>query len=532
MTSELYVATPDPARITESLRDTGYVLNTAIADIVDNSIAAGANKVHIEFKLDPRGRVRFSITDNGEGMDRDGLVNALRYGSQRRDDPSSLGKFGLGLKTASTAFAKRIRVTSRKEGGPVSSAIWDLDRVKDIGWQVEITSDVKADDLKRLDHVAPNGASGSVVRWENIDRVIRKYQDPTGQYARKAIANVVEKLEEHLSLVFQRFLDEDDNRAENVEFFLNDQKVVAWNPFGFDAECIFEDITPVEGPDGTAVSELSLRAFVLPRRQELLSKYGPEAPREARLKNKYQGIYVYRENRLIHGPDWLGFWTQEPHSTLARVELSFDFRLDESFKIDIKKSRIQLDDAIADYLSKALAGPRSVSQQIYREGRASKPETQTEKSLHKESNATIESKQGAIPKPSLNSTDGESGTAVITNPQGTITVPWSPSDDKTVYVETVDFVEDGMLYQPAYIEKNIGVRLNKTHPYYQKVYLANQEKPATIQALDSLLWALSTAELNVTDDTIRRTFSTMRYDISRTLRLLVEDLPDFDDNEE
>src|SRR5271163_3876213 len=107
---------PDPRRLMEGLRDTGYQLNTAIADIVDNSIAAEATLVELFLDMDFRGNIRIAIADNGIGMDREGLLNAMKYGSDRRANPASLGKFGLGLKTASTAFCQCLSVISRNKG--------------------------------------------------------------------------------------------------------------------------------------------------------------------------------------------------------------------------------------------------------------------------------------------------------------------------------------------------------------------------------------------------------------------------------
>src|SRR5690606_24625945 len=100
---ESIVSIPDPGRTMEGLRDTGYNFETAVADLIDNSIAADATKVDIQVALDFRGNIRLLISDNGTGMNKDGLIQAMQYGSPRRPDPASLGKFGLGLKTASTA---------------------------------------------------------------------------------------------------------------------------------------------------------------------------------------------------------------------------------------------------------------------------------------------------------------------------------------------------------------------------------------------------------------------------------------------
>lgn len=522
MTTSLFEATPDPVRITESLRDTGYVLNTAVADIVDNSISAEATLIHVELVQDPTGKVRFSIADNGEGMDTDGLVNALRYGSDHRDDPASLGKFGLGLKTASTAFARRIRVTSRRGPGDPSVGIWDLDRVAEIGWNVEVSDSVLPFDRKILDEVS-SGRAGTVVRWETVDRVIKEYKDPRGSRARTALEKAVKSLSDHLRMVFQRFLDEEDHRVPSVEIQLNGVKLTPWNPFGFGAECLLDDETIVETELGD--SKILLRAFVLPRKAELQATLGEEAPVEARLFNTYQGIYVYRENRLIHGPDWLGFFVQEPHYTLARVELSFDHKLDEAFQIDLKKSRISLDTAITDYLSKALAGPRREAGIRYRDGERTKLQAVDDKSIHAPSNATIEDKSKTMSKATLQSTDPLTGKAEILNAKGRVVVEYVPSSDNRVFLETVDTLEDGQLYRPAYIGQNPGVQISKTHAYYEKVYLPNRQSGATIQALDSLLWALAAAEFKVSDEGTLAVFEDIRYDVSRTLRKLVEDLP-------
>ncbi|MDN3937545.1 ATP-binding protein [Arthrobacter sp. YD4] len=522
MTTSLYEATPDPVRITESLRDTGYVLNTAVADVVDNSISANATRIDVELVQDPTGRVRFSITDNGEGMDTEGLVNALRYGSDHRDDPASLGKFGLGLKTASTAFARRIRLTSRTGPGEPVVGIWDLDRVAEIGWNVEVTETVLPFDRKTLDEVSGGGA-GTVVRWESVDRVIKEYKDPRGSRARTALDKAVKSLSDHLSMVFQRFLDAGDDRVPSVEIRLNGAKLEAWNPFAFGAECLLDDESVVETELGD--SKILLRAYVLPRKAEMQAVLGEEAHIEARLFNTYQGIYVYRENRLIHGPDWLGLFIQEPHYTLARVELSFDHKLDEAFQIDLKKSRISLDTSITDYLAKALAAPRREAGIRYRDGERTKLQAVDDKSIHAPSNATIEDKSRTMSKATLQSTDPETGKAEILNAKGRVLVEYVPSTDNRVFLETVNTLDEGLLYRPAYIGQNPGVQISKTHAFYEKVYLPNRQSGATIQALDSLLWALAAAEFKVSDDATLAVFEDIRYDVSRTLRKLVEDLP-------
>jgi signal transduction histidine kinase len=110
MSTQYREVLPDPERVIEGLRDTGYQFETAIADIIDNSIAANASVIDVNLAMDYDGNVIVSIADDGCGMDRDELIDAMRYGSRKRSDPSSLGKFGLGLKTASTAYCRKLSV--------------------------------------------------------------------------------------------------------------------------------------------------------------------------------------------------------------------------------------------------------------------------------------------------------------------------------------------------------------------------------------------------------------------------------------
>lgn len=512
---------PDPARITESLRDTGYTLHTAIADIVDNSISAGATRVSVELGLDVLGQIRFSITDDGLGMNSSQLINAFRYGSDRRDDPSSLGKFGLGLKTASTAFARRLMVTSISAGEAMPSTfVFDLDEVRDHGWQVVELASPDESDKELL--VGPHG---TVVRWQKIDRVLPLGDENTGAKGKRKIQKIIANLEDHLSMTFARFLDTEDERADNVSLFVNGVRVEPWNPFAFKAEMTIHKAIKIQTPGGKE-EELLIRAFTLPRKNELQALLGPGAPDEARLESKYQGVYVYRENRMIHGPDWLGIWAPEPHQTLCRVELSFGFGLDEAFQIDIKKSKISVDPNLEEMLKQLLSGPRRDANDRYREGRATSLVNNAPIGLHEPANKAIQGASPAVSKSKLESADPEKGSAVISNSLGTVTVKYAHQETKGVFVEAVDELPFNVLYEPRWINQNPGVYINKSHPFYTKAYLPNLKSGVTIQALDSLLWALANAEFDHTQESTRRTFEDMRYHISRALHLLVEDLPD------
>ena len=148
---------PDAGRVIQGLRDTGYTFNAAIADIIDNSISADATRIDIKLNLDPQKNLTIYIADNGNGMNRDELINAMRYGSDERPNPASLGKFGLGLKTASTSFCKKLSLISCGNDGEVRKVQWDLDYVaKTKDWNLK-EMDPSDDEIDILEGTSEGG---------------------------------------------------------------------------------------------------------------------------------------------------------------------------------------------------------------------------------------------------------------------------------------------------------------------------------------------------------------------------------------
>lgn len=515
---------PDPKRVIEGLRDTGYQFDTAVADIIDNSIGAEASVIDVRIEMDFEGNISVQIMDNGIGMDREELIGAMRYGSPKRPDPASLGKFGLGMKTASTAFCRRLSVISRNgKSCPLTKATWDLDHVSNVGkWELQLGSPTE-DEAALLDKMTPD-SSGTLVIWDKIDRLLKSYQDPGGHYAQKALEKHIQKLRDHVSLVYQRFLDPSDERARFIELKINGKPIKAYNPFcPQESELVGDQVVKVS-INGGSEAEFSLKAYVLPRKEEFENTDGHK---KYRLTNENQGVYVYRENRLIHGPDWLGMFRKEPHFTLSRIEFSFDHRLDDAFHIDIKKSQILLNEDLYNFLlNEFILVPRRAAEQRYRKGQR-RTSTEAAESAHDSSNKNIHSKADNLRTVSVESAaDGE---ATITNRFGTTLLKISVRDPRKpgeVHIQPVESINDGLLWEPSIIGGNQGVSINTGHPYYNKVYVTNRQSGVIIQGLDSLIWALGSAELGTVNEATKKHFEEMRYEVSRLLRTLVEDLPD------
>lgn len=528
---------PQASRIVEGLRDTGYEFNTAIADIIDNSIAAGASRVSIIAKNTLQG-IRVSIADNGCGMSKDNLKKAMQYGAAERPNAHSLGKFGLGLKTASTSCCRMLKVASRDQDGNVNCAVWDLDHIAKTGrWELGF-GDPAPKDVEELDRCAENGA-GTIVVWDKVDRLLSaRYSNPNTPAFRRGFDNAVEALRFHISLVFHRFLDPDDKRAANVSIQLNDKDIIAWDPFCKELdEAVgaqsFQINAPEEEGNSKPYGVVDVTAYIVPATQELetdaeKARVMPSHRNKALRKfseESLSGFYVYRENRLIHWGDWFGM-PVDFHHKLCRFELSFDADLDEIFQVDIKKSRILLNDDLKDQIVKFATPIKNEGNRRYRRKQGDVVATKS-KDIHSESNATLLSSESKLVKPGTVVESGE-GRAKLTNDFGQCVVPYNISkhEGDDILLEPVESLEDGVLWMPTLIQGKPGVQLNTNHEFYRRFYGANKDNTAATSAMDYVFYALAQAENNALGEEAIENLKELRFSSSKTLRTLARQMPD------
>lgn len=323
-------APPRASAMVEALRGLGYSPATAIADIIDNSIAAGATVVDLGFVW--AGENSFiTLLDNGRGMDERGLDTAMRLGERSPLEERSaddLGRFGLGLKTASFSQARRLTVASRQAGGQMLALHWDLDVLRDDpagAWSLlEGAAQGSQARLAGLE----GAASGTLVLWELMDRIV-----PPG-VREQDFLDLIDRIEQHLAMVFHRFIE-----GRRLEIRINGRAITAWNPFlenRSDTWRSGRDTFLVNG------SPVSVEGFVLPHRDRLDAKTrdsaaGPDG------WTAQQGFYVYRNERLLVAGHWLGLgkgrsWTKEEPYRLARIRLDLPNSADADWTIDIRKS--------------------------------------------------------------------------------------------------------------------------------------------------------------------------------------------------
>jgi hypothetical protein len=331
---------PSAAALVGSLRGVGYSLETAVADLLDNSISAGASTIDIHWEWN-KGEPVASILDDGHGMSEERLIEAMRFGGIGPDaqrGEGDLGRFGLGLKTASFSQCRQLTAISKIEG-KASAFTWDIDRIRPSGsgWDV-IEGDESFDGepsktLKKARH-------GTLIVWRKID-----FGRKTDRPDHSTFMADLERLDDHLAMVFHRFLGSD---ARKVSIRINGKRIQAWDPFLEKNDATIRNPEqPIPAPGGRVL----VRGFVLPHRDRFrnATEYDNAAGPEG--WTAQQGFYVYRQKRLLSAGGWLGLggsrtWTRDESSRLARIRVDIPNTADHDWRIDIRKAIARPPDAV------------------------------------------------------------------------------------------------------------------------------------------------------------------------------------------
>lgn len=355
---------PGAKRLIRSLRDMGYEFVTAVADVVDNSIEAKSNVVRIDVVWDGENSY-VVIADNGIGMSPAELREAMRFGAERDYDTEDLGKFGLGMKTASMSQCTRLTVASRQneKRADISAYCWDLQHVSDTNrWEILpiATQSLEPEVRQHLKET-----TGTVVIWERLDRILG-YRLPEGEFARKNLMAMCRELEDHLAMVFHRFLA-GEVRGKKLAIYINNNRIVPWDPFARSETATqkLESVSiRVEGQ--AAKADIVLEPFILPSQSQFSSVEAHGRASGPNKWNRQQGFYIYRADRLIQSGGWSNIRTLDEHLKLARVALSFSPRIDDAFKINVAKMRVTLPASVRDEIARAIAPLTSLANKVYR----------------------------------------------------------------------------------------------------------------------------------------------------------------------
>lgn len=357
---DVQVVEPRADILVESTRSMGYTFESALADIVDNSIGNGANHIDIRFSsISPR---YIAILDNGCGMTLDELLIAMRYGSKNVNEvrsQSDLGRFGLGLKTASLSQCRRLTVISKKNN-IISAASWDLDFIiENQDWSLKIYDYNEVyclynQSIPNIIERLNNYTTGTIVIWEVFDKMLEGTDDKEQLFDEK-----ISCARSHLELIYHNFLDKSSKNPVEIKF--NSRALIAKDPFLTHhpgTQPLAEEIIDLEG------NNVRVKPYILPYLNKLSQEDIELLGTLDDLRNR-QGIYVYRNNRLIIWGTWFRLDNKNELNKLARIRVDIPNSLDYIWEIDIKKSTANLPNSIKQNIKGIVKRAIGSSERVY-----------------------------------------------------------------------------------------------------------------------------------------------------------------------
>lgn len=338
----------------ETARSFGnYDLALSLADLVDNSISADANEIDIVVKFDQENSV-IKILDNGKGMSSTELYEAMRMASQNPKNErtkNDMGRFGLGLKTASFAQASVLTVLTRKAGN-LSGAEWDLDNIEN--WQMRVFDETEIQSQIGSIEAGPNF---TLIIWSKLNRLLENFsmtEDDFNQIILDAC--------DQLSLIYHRYLNgEVPNIDKKLKISINGRLLEPQDPFLINHPAT-QKLYQEEEKIGEAV--IKITPYILPHFSKLRGNDSERlSGKEGYLRN--QGFYVYRNFRLIIKGTWFRIIPHGELTKLARVMVDIPNSLDEEWKITVDKSEAQIPAVVRKRLKQLTEKISSSSNRVY-----------------------------------------------------------------------------------------------------------------------------------------------------------------------
>jgi hypothetical protein len=339
----------------ESMRAVGYDLSMAVADLIDNSIAAKAQNIIINYKWDGPDSYIY-ILDDGCGMTEERLTEAMRFAGIPDEERSAtdLGRFGLGLKTASFSQCRIFTVHTKNNAGKVATRCWNLDHVKNVKrW--ELCKETGRNTWEILSELNKN-KHGTMVLWQDMDRVVggQKADDEKSRdiFYRKFVA-----VKEYLEMIFHRYL----SPPYNLSITLGAAKLKPWDPY-LKSNSFTQELSNEKFENGY----VKVTPYVLPhvsKRTENENRIGG-GPKGWNLQ---QGFYLYRNKRMIISGGYFNLnLIPEDHCKLARIQVDINNKMDKEWSIDVRKANAIPPDAIRAEIEKVAKATRNEAVKIYR----------------------------------------------------------------------------------------------------------------------------------------------------------------------
>lgn len=450
---------PNARILISALQHIGYDDVSAIADIIDNSIDANATKIKIYIEKDKNGKIEIKIIDNGNGMNKETLDEALKLGSNTiHDDISDLGKFGMGLSTAGLALANQTIVfTKTCDSKTILKSITDVDVIRKMNQFVKILEETNEDEKEYFNRMVQSD-SGTIIILKNCEGIKLNTESTLKQ-----------KIIKNIARVFRNFMSK-------IEFYVNDVKIEADDPLRlkvkegelkgnlFSEDDYLVRWKNVNGEEKKGIIHIKLVS---------LPECDINIARKLGINMSNQGFSVLRNNREIaigFLPKWEGL-ARDPHLNRFRGEISFSSDMDDAMGVNFRKNGIDMIDSV-DNILRGLISPqiKTIKKNIRKKIDVSEEEKQNhknnEKMLNKMSN-------------------------ILTLPKGISAI----SEFKLL-----NMGETGDIYKAEQIGRKLVISWNIDHPFYQKLIVENIENPNVIKIADFFIYTLAFAQIQFMAD--------------------------------
>jgi len=532
-----------PARLIEGLSHIGYSLQSSVCDLVDNSISHGkAKNIFVVFDYDPdTEKFIFLLYDDGTGMTDKGLKNAMKFGSsdEHYDSASDLGKFGMGLKTASLAHCDKVTVFSKSKSSKTAAVALDKHTVrtsdkwkyhqytgKTLSRKISDASELLQEYYPRRSKLFNSRGSYTLVQWEEINELNSKaerYETEGHRY------NWIERtqgiIECHLRMVFHRFID-GSHGATKTAIYYNGDRLSGWSPLCEDISTRYKPSSEPAG--GTKFrfhrdeEPIIIRRYILPKKDENPDVFLIDRSQNDKVMKieKWQGLFFYRNNRLIDYGGWYDGTGTEPHATYARASIDLTSEHDKHFTLNVNKTLIKsFDSEFREWLRKNMKAFRTEAKK-----KIGKPKVKITNSLRKKKVSVENVINEEARKNKIDVKKTKEQQIQITNSYGKFF-------EKEIKSENVlkERISASKMGDPQLLWKMIPdgkdvmqIEMNTDNELYKLFYTEQRKNRRVTAVIDAILIGLAFSEINCKTEKSREVFEDINRTVGHLLNRLIE----------
>jgi hypothetical protein len=497
---------PNAGKLVQSLRSTGYDNYSAVADIVDNSIDAGADKIWIEISR-PKNNIEMRVIDNGHGMDMKTLDEALKLGSLTdRDHTADLGRYGMGLCTASLSLCRKIEVITKDDTGKVLYSTQDVDEIVKQNRFVKYLGEADAAQIKNLESLVKN-KTGTIIHLSKID----KFQNQN-------IEIFSNKLKKELGRIYRYFIKSGKN------IFINGEKIDFVDPLFEDdkeTKVYSDDEYDIFVPEKKIREKIRVKIAIIP-------VYSTELNRKYAINQTNQGFYILRNNREIAAGKSLQVFHKHNDLNRLRIELFFSANLDEEMGVNFAKQDIKPIQSILDKIKEEIGGQiNSIRRSLIKERGTVEGDdvdhSDAEKVIAQKSkllitpDAVVEKRKKRIERGKVVDIEKDKEKSTRENIRKVHTSPKGLG----CRFELAEMGQSGPVYECYQEGKLVVIQWNSEHPFYQRMILEHKDSKNIVNSIDYFVYAMASAELKVTNDDNIEIMNNIKSIMSANIRTLL-----------